>query len=112
MQNGIECYKTSKRDEIMQFTDLITPALAYATANRQRSGVALPNLTVLQTMEVSEFDAVVYKPVVCLVLQGAKETTIGDQSLPCAPAARSLSATIFPFNRKSFPHRRTRPIWR
>lgn len=65
----------------MQFTDLITPALVYANRNRQRNGIALPNLTVLQTMEVSEFDAVVYKPVVCLVLQGAKETTIGDQSV-------------------------------
>ena len=65
----------------MQFTDLIEPALAYVTRTRQGSGVALPNLTVLKTMEVSEFDAVVYKPVVCLVLQGAKETTIGDQSV-------------------------------
>ena len=65
----------------MQFTDLITPALAYSTRNRQRNGIVLPNLTVLQTTEVSEFDAVVYKPVVCLVLQGAKETTIGDQSV-------------------------------
>lgn len=65
----------------MQHTDLITPALAYADRTRQRNGIALPNLTVLQAMEVSEFDAVVYKPVVCLVLQGAKETTIGDQSV-------------------------------
>ena len=65
----------------MQHTDLIAPALAYSTRNRQRNGIALPNLTVLQTTEVSEFDAVVYKPVVCLVLQGAKETTIGDQSV-------------------------------
>lgn len=65
----------------MQFTDLITPALTYANRKRQSNAIAIPNLTVLQTVEVSEFDAVVYKPVVCLVLQGAKETTIGDQSV-------------------------------
>lgn len=65
----------------MQFTDLIAPARAYSTRGRQGNGPTLPNLTVLQTMQVSEFDAVVYRPVVCLVLQGAKETTIGDQSV-------------------------------
>jgi hypothetical protein len=65
----------------MQFTELIAPARAYVNRHRQGNADPLPNLTVLQTTEVSEFDAVVYKPVVCLVLQGAKETTIGDQSV-------------------------------
>ncbi|MCO6409731.1 AraC family transcriptional regulator [Hoeflea alexandrii] len=63
----------------MQYSDLIAPALAYSNRHRQDNRAALPNLTVLQTMEVSEFDAVVYKPVACLVLQGAKETSVGDQ---------------------------------
>ncbi len=76
-----QCYKKFKQDEIMPYTDLIAPARAYSTRGRQGTGNALPNLTVLQTTEVSEFDAVVYKPVVCLVLQGAKVTTIGDQSV-------------------------------
>ena len=65
----------------MHYTDLIAPARAYSTPEMRGNAAALPNLTVLQTMQVSEFDAVVYKPVVCLVLQGAKETTIGDQSV-------------------------------
>ncbi|MAZ19263.1 MAG: AraC family transcriptional regulator [Ahrensia sp.] len=63
----------------MQFTGLIAPALACSARDRHKGGVALKGLTVLQTTEASEFDAVVYQPVVCLVLQGAKETTIGDQ---------------------------------
>jgi hypothetical protein len=74
-------YKTSERDKVMQFTELIAPARAYVNRHRRGNADPLPNLTVLQTTEVSEFDAVVYKPVVCLVLQGAKETTIGDQSV-------------------------------
>jgi AraC-like DNA-binding protein len=65
----------------MQFTDLIPPALAYSNRTTKGCQNALPNVTVLQTGEVSQFDSVVYKPVVCLVLQGAKETAIGDQSV-------------------------------
>ena len=80
----------------MQFTDLITPAFAYADRNRQRNGIALPNLTVLQTIKVSEFDAVVYKPVVCLVLQGAKETTIGDQSVTLRPGSALIVSHDLP----------------
>jgi AraC-like DNA-binding protein len=76
----------------MQFTELIAPARAYVNRHRQGNADPLPNLTVLQTTEVSEFDAVVYKPVVCLVLQGAKETTIGDQSVSlCAGSALIVS---------------------
>ena len=65
----------------MHFTDLIAPALEHSNRIAGKSDNALPNLTVLQKREVSEFDSVVYKPVVCLVLQGAKETTIGDQAV-------------------------------
>ena len=63
----------------MQFTNLIAPALACCDRDMARNGGPLPNLTVLRTCGTSEFEAVVYKPVACLVLQGAKETTIGDQ---------------------------------
>jgi hypothetical protein len=75
--------------------------------------IALPNLTVLQTMEVSEFDAVVYKPVVCLVLQGAKETTIGDQSVSLV---RRQRARCQPRSSRSIAHHfrigGRRPTWR
>ena len=65
----------------MQLTDLIALAREYPNRSEQKDGDALPNLTVLQISEVSEFDSVVYKPVVCLVLEGAKQTTIGHQSV-------------------------------
>ncbi len=41
----------------------------------------LPALHVLRKEEMSEFEAVVYNPVICLILQGSKETHIGTQSV-------------------------------
>lgn len=67
--------------EAMEFTELTQPALAYAACTGENDACALPNLTVLRKFETSEFESVVYRPVVCLVLQGGKETTIGDQSV-------------------------------
>lgn len=65
----------------MKHTELIAPARAYRQGSARKDGAGLPNVTVLQTHETSAFESTVYKPVVCLVLQGAKETTIGDQSV-------------------------------
>ena len=65
----------------MPFTSLVATARAYADRQKQPDSMALPDLTVLRTTQVSAFESVVYRPVVCLVLQGAKETTIGDQSV-------------------------------
>jgi len=39
----------------------------------------MPNLTILRAEEATHFEAVVYNPVICLILQGSKETNIGDQ---------------------------------
>ena len=63
----------------MHINDLICSALAYADRIRANPAQALPSLTVLRKEETSEFEAVVYEPVICLILQGAKETTIGNQ---------------------------------
>ncbi|RYG89230.1 AraC family transcriptional regulator [Loktanella sp. IMCC34160] len=41
----------------------------------------LPNLNVLRREKVSAFEAVVYNPVVCLILRGSKEVRIGAQSV-------------------------------
>ncbi|MCB1455376.1 MAG: AraC family transcriptional regulator, partial [Nitratireductor sp.] len=65
----------------MQFTDLIAPALDLWARNAEGGRSPLPGLTVLKKSEVSRFDSVVYNPVVCLVLKGGKETTIGSQSV-------------------------------
>jgi AraC-like DNA-binding protein len=40
---------------------------------------SLPYFSVLYEDSKSSFEAVVYQPVICLILQGSKETSIGDQ---------------------------------
>lgn len=39
----------------------------------------LPNVTVIRRDDITTFEAMVYRPVLCLILRGAKETSIGDQ---------------------------------
>jgi len=46
-----------------------------------KSAKTLPNLHILQRDRVSTFEAVVYNPVICLILRGSKETHIGSQSV-------------------------------
>lgn len=65
----------------MQANDLIDPALAYLQRIEQKTDAPLPNLIVLRAKKVSQLEAVIYNPVVCLILQGAKEASIGDQAV-------------------------------
>jgi len=52
----------------------------FAQRNEGRAG-SLPNLHVLRRESISAFEAVVYHPVVCLILRGSKKTGIGTQSV-------------------------------
>lgn len=63
----------------MHITDLIPPALTLSANQKGKNAPSLPGLFVYRQEAVTAFDAVVYNPVVCLILQGAKVTTIGDQ---------------------------------
>jgi len=47
----------------------------------EKSEKLLPNLFIYERQEVSEFEAVVYNPIICLILRGKKETHIGLQSV-------------------------------
>ena len=44
-----------------------------------REGTPLPGLSFYRRTEPTEFEAFVYDPLVCLILQGAKETSVGDR---------------------------------
>ena len=46
-----------------------------------KGGQVLPNLTVLQREAPSALEAVVYDPVICLILRGSKDTRVGTQSV-------------------------------
>ena len=45
----------------------------------------LPNLTIYRRDDVSNIEAKIYEPVVCLILQGSKVTSIGDQRVDLRP---------------------------
>lgn len=58
---------------------------AKAEAEFLSSGRCLPGLTLFRRQAESEIEAVVYEPVICLILQGRKETWIGDQFADLGP---------------------------
>jgi len=62
----------------------------------RRNGQMLPGLTVLRKEAVSDIEAVVYEPVICLILQGRKETSIGDQFADLGPSDALLVSHDLP----------------
>jgi len=65
----------------MSLDELEILAERYITTNSGETVNSLPNLHVLRREAVSEFEALVYNPVICLILRGSKETRIGTQSV-------------------------------
>jgi AraC-like DNA-binding protein len=65
----------------MQLNEIRNHATTYLANIGRKRDTMLPNLFVMRKEEVSALEAVVYNPVICLILQGAKETTIGRQSV-------------------------------
>lgn len=65
----------------MLATDMIKCAAEYERSMVGKTVPSLPNLFVLRKEETSAIEAVVYNPVICLILQGAKKTAIGAQSV-------------------------------
>lgn len=45
----------------------------------------LPGLTILRRSAPSDLEASIYEPVICLILQGSKTTSIGDQTVDVGP---------------------------
>lgn len=62
----------------MDIAKLTTLAAQYPV-DTDRKFQGLPNLSVYTRNAVSEIEASVYEPVMCLILQGGKITSIGDQ---------------------------------
>jgi AraC-like DNA-binding protein len=61
-----------------------------------KNGQTLSGLIVLRTEQVSDIEAVVYEPVVCLILQGRKETHIGEQFADLGPGESLLVSHDLP----------------
>ena len=65
----------------MSLNNLERLAERYVSTDADGATCTLPNLHVLRKEAVSEFEAIVYNPVICLILRGSKETRIGTQSV-------------------------------
>lgn len=68
----------------MDLSRLIDKAIRYNTGNT--SGIReLPGLSVYRRDAASDIEAFVYRPAICLILQGSKVTSIGDQVVELRP---------------------------
>ncbi|NKB29764.1 MAG: helix-turn-helix domain-containing protein [Rhodobacteraceae bacterium] len=65
----------------MSFERLQSLAERYIEQIADVTAKPLPSLHVLRQEDVSAFEAVIYNPVICLILRGRKETRIGTQSV-------------------------------
>lgn len=61
--------------------DLETLTERYFFKRCQKMAVTLPGITALRRENVSTVEAVVYNPVLCLILRGGKVTGVGSQSV-------------------------------
>jgi AraC-like DNA-binding protein len=68
----------------MNVTRLIELSKHYCSA-KEPASLQMPGLSVLRRESPSNIEAVVYEPVLCLILQGSKVTSIGDQSVKLGP---------------------------
>ena len=48
-------------------------------AEKAENSPTLPGITIFRRDRISDLEAFVYQPIICLILQGAKVTSIGDQ---------------------------------
>jgi AraC-like DNA-binding protein len=56
----------------------------------------LPDLSIYRRDTVSNFEAVIYEPVICLILQGSKTTSVGSQSVDLRPGDALLISHDLP----------------
>jgi AraC-like DNA-binding protein len=79
----------------MDLTRLTDLCLRYELALAQ-GNPPLPGFSVLHRDAVSDIEAVVYEPVLCLILQGSKTTAIGDQTVTLRPGDALLVSHDLP----------------
>ena len=79
----------------MNLSHLITLAGRY-NPDLSRDFELPPNLSVYSRYDVSEIEATVYEPLVCLILQGSKITSIGDGHVDLRPGDALLVSHDLP----------------
>lgn len=79
----------------MDFTHLIKLSDEYLE-EKHRSGREMPGLSVFRREAPSDLEAFIYEPVICLILQGSKTTSIGDQTAILRPGDALLISHDLP----------------
>lgn len=80
----------------MEIDALRRMCLRYWFAGRSQGASSLPNLSLLFREAASDLEASVYDPVFCLILQGRKETSIGNQTADVGPGDALLVSHHLP----------------
>ena len=73
---------------------------ALSDKNKGGSSRGLPELHLFERQEVTAFEAVVYNPVICLILQGRKEINAGDRFVSLAEGNALLVSHDLPVTSK------------
>jgi AraC-like DNA-binding protein/uncharacterized cupin superfamily protein len=79
----------------MDLSHLIDLSKRY-TIDKHEVSQELPGLSVLRREAESDIEAVIYEPVICLILQGSKVTSIGDQVVELKPGDALLVSHDLP----------------
>lgn len=89
------CYRVRHWEIDMYLARLIDQSTRYRLESL-KTGRTLPGLSVLRKETVTDIEAVVYEPVICLILQGRKETSVGDQFADLGPGDALLISHDLP----------------
>lgn len=79
----------------MDLSHLITLCEAYHS-DKNRDFTKLPGLSILRREAPSDIEAFIYEPVMCLILQGSKFTSVGDQIVELKPGDALLVSHDLP----------------
>ena len=84
----------------MSFERLQHVSADLVASDAGQSDPILPSVHLFERHEVTEFEAVVYNPVICLILQGSKELAVGNQSISLAEGDALLVSHDLPVTSK------------
>jgi AraC-like DNA-binding protein len=80
----VDEYYKEEEDRDMMSSDFIGICNQYLV-DQDRGFVGLPQLLVYRRDAISDVEASVYEPIICLIVQGSKITSIGDRSVQLTP---------------------------
>ena len=92
----------------MTLTHLIDLSRRFLPENSGRAA-NLPGLTLYRRTAVSDIEATIYDPVICLILQGSKVTSTEDQSVELRPGDALLVSHALPVTSRITRASRTEP---